>query len=104
MDRRPSVATIQSAGDEGVRMRTELETTGIPPLRAEDVAPGVAAAIDQADAVVDEALALPTDAAFDEVFGRIDHAARIVGAAYGRFALPSQLHPDEAVRDAATEA
>jgi Zn-dependent oligopeptidase len=85
-------------------VEAERETRGIPPLRAEDVAPGVAAALERADAVVDEALALAPDAPFDEVFGRIDHAARIVGQAYGQFALPSQLHPDEAVRDAATEA
>jgi Zn-dependent oligopeptidase len=85
-------------------VKAERETSGIPPLRAEDVAPGVAAAIERADAMIDEALALADDAPFDEVFERIDHAARIVGQAYGQFALPSQLHPDEGVRDAATEA
>ena len=73
-------------------------------LRAEDVEPGVDAAIREADASVEEALRLPANAAFDDVFGRFDHAGRILARAYGRFALPERVHPDRAVREAATAA
>jgi Zn-dependent oligopeptidase len=80
-----------------------IEKTGIPTLRASDVTPGVDDAVARGNAVIEEALALPSSASFDEVFGRIDHAGRIAAQAYGRYAVPSQVHPDEAVRDAATE-
>ena len=73
-------------------------------IRAEDIGPGVDAAIREADALVADAVALPDDAPFDAVFGRLDRAGRVIARAYGRFALPERVHPDPAVREAATAA
>src|SRR5690242_15710883 len=47
-------------------------------LSPEDIEPGVADAIREADALVAEAVALPADATFDAVFGRLDRAGRVM--------------------------
>ena len=73
-------------------------------LVAGDIAPGVEAAIRAANALVDEAVALPADADVDAVLGRLDGASRVIGLAYGQYAIQDRLNPDPAVREAATAA
>ncbi|HET7472225.1 MAG TPA: M3 family metallopeptidase [Candidatus Limnocylindrales bacterium] len=79
-----------------------MPRTPLPePVRADEIEPGLDAAIAEAEAVLAEAVHLPNGATFDEVVDRIDHAYRIVGRAYGRFAAPRRFHHDPSVREAA---
>src|SRR5690242_6640329 len=84
-------------------MTDDGPTTSYADLRAEDVAPAVAAALAEADAWVADAVAL-VDPTFDDVFRRLDHAARTTRRAFGRSGGLRDVHPDAAFRKGAGEA
>ncbi len=72
---------------------------------AATVAAVTADAITSADALVDRVAATPPDTpSYATTLHLLDDAGRIVGDAYGAGAFMARVHPDAAVREAATEA